>query len=513
MKTNASIQLPQSPEAIYRLLCQKESDVRADSSAQSTILAIRKLALTIDTGGLDFYQSLLLDAIAEFHQFSMTHGSRYPIFSNAVGAILNDYRSAWDIVQSTPQSGSRMFGGGFGLGGFLIGAAVSAGVNSLLDASDKTKMDKHMEAACQLWRRAVLYLTAVERIFSEESCYEVDHNETSASVPNTAFGRYDHAKAQAKAGKKTILGVAACLILVIIVSNWSTLTSRQSHDSNTRPIASPAEPETRQVEAQSKIASVARAVETPAPKHKDTITFQHSPEPNWTEREAALRQEYERTLKKPDLSKEVVLTYRTGKAFRGVVSELLDDAVILKTQNMSITLQRNLLNEQTQAHLWPPSREGQFVYATLEAEKKMYREQEAKRVTAHYDALIAPIKKTLFRLDDQIRQVETSVAGRIIQVVGEQEEGVLFDANGFSEIIYIAGLGRNHVDGDRWSGQVYHIGAQSYTTVLGASKKVHKYSTQPPRQVSEMIRKFKDTELSIRRIEEQKQRDLIRYAY
>jgi hypothetical protein len=184
MQAKVSIQLPSSPEALHRLLCQNESDIRSDSSAENTILAIRKLALTIEAGALDSYPSLLVDAMAEFHQFSIASGSRYPIFSNAIDSILNDYRSAWDIVQATPQSGSRMFGGGFGLGGFLIGAAVSAGVNAILDASDKTKMDKHMEEACQLWHRALLYLTAVERIFSEESFYEVNQRKTSESAPN-----------------------------------------------------------------------------------------------------------------------------------------------------------------------------------------------------------------------------------------------------------------------------------------------------------------------------------------
>lgn len=46
-----------------------------------------------------------------------------------------------------------------------------------------------------------------------------------------------------------------------------------------------------------------------------------------------------------------------------------------------------------------------------------------------------------------------------------------------AEPVFITGISSGYVDGQTWTGVVYPIGAYNYTTVMGASKKIKKYTT------------------------------------
>ncbi|MCG2658625.1 MAG: hypothetical protein L6437_00055 [Kiritimatiellae bacterium] len=47
----------------------------------------------------------------------------------------------------------------------------------------------------------------------------------------------------------------------------------------------------------------------------------------------------------------------------------------------------------------------------------------------------------------------------------------------WDEPVFIQGVSRGYVDGDTWTGRIYPIGTYSYTTTIGAPKKIRRYTT------------------------------------
>jgi hypothetical protein len=78
----------------------------------------------------------------------------YPVFAERLRDGLAGHRDFLNVWRSAPRTGTRFWGGGFGVAGFLVGAAISTGLNAAMDSHD-AKLGGKLETFLQMGWAAI----------------------------------------------------------------------------------------------------------------------------------------------------------------------------------------------------------------------------------------------------------------------------------------------------------------------------------------------------------------------
>jgi hypothetical protein len=507
---------------------QTRSNIQSSALAQQTMLSLHKLAATIETGFLDPYPMLLVEATANLNRFAANNSYDDSEFIALAESILHDYHTGLDILRNTPQSGSRFCGGGFGLEGFIVGAAISTGLNALLESSDDKKANASIAAASQYWQHAASLLEILEYLMQNgvlppRHTLQIRRNNRTRNTSNTENILVSNIKQAVESPQKSkwgcIVGLFFFVLLVLAIfflvlkNSKSSATQSETTPKQDAPTASQQQkisPESQQ-QAELPTSKQQTQLSDAPPTPNELPSFTPPIEPDWDSRRLSLALEYERKVPKPYLSKEIVVCLKNGSSYEGMVIERQEYSIVLKTANLKMTLEKKMLDDKTQQLLWPSLDKTKYVNERISLEREAYlkmlkqaKNEARDKLKEFYDEKLAQLKNELASCQVDIAGATRIVSGHIIQVVGLLGQDVLFDAKEYTEPIYIEGLGENHADGDRWNGNIYYTGATSYATVLGASKNVRRYSLNPSKELSGLMVKGDILKKTISNIQSQK---------
>jgi 3D (Asp-Asp-Asp) domain-containing protein len=233
-------------------------------------------------------------------------------------------------------------------------------------------------------------------------------------------------------------------------------------------------------------------------------TLKKPPEPDWNERNAYWSAHYDKTVEQPVLGTHITVKLSTGVTKAGVLSVLTPDAVTLTSGRAELSLERRLLDDQSQRHLWPDAFRRVYVLQQIYPEKKRY----AALLATAYDDVIRDLEKLS---EDLVKTTE----GKVMQVSGKVSQVIDDDAlvflQGYDQPVYVEGIGSSVVDGSIWNGTIFFSGTKTYVSVLGASKKVIKCTINPPIELIRNIKQLDVVQKEIASLKGMKQIDLTKY--
>ena len=129
--------------ACYAIIMSQESGIAHDPLAGRALDALRQLQAGVEVGlTCESYATLIAQASPPINDFVSMRANVYPVFAERLRDGLAGHRDALAVWRSARTTTPRFWGGGFGVAGFLLGAAISTGLNSVMDASDGARSGK-----------------------------------------------------------------------------------------------------------------------------------------------------------------------------------------------------------------------------------------------------------------------------------------------------------------------------------------------------------------------------------
>ena len=138
--------------ACYAIIMSQESGIAHDPLAERALDAVKQLQAGIEVGlTCESYAALIAQASPPINDFVRMRAPVYPLFAGRLRDGLAGHYDALTVWRSAPRTGTRFWGGGFGVAGFLVGAAISTGLNAVMDSHD-AKLGGKLETFLQmLW--------------------------------------------------------------------------------------------------------------------------------------------------------------------------------------------------------------------------------------------------------------------------------------------------------------------------------------------------------------------------
>jgi DNA-directed RNA polymerase subunit RPC12/RpoP len=128
--------------ASYEIIVNEETGVRGDIIARKALDALRQLQASADVGlTCEAYAAVIAQASSPIGDFLRMRADTYPIFAERLQDTFQAHQDMLVVWRSTLATTTRFWGGGFGVTGFLIGAAISSGLNAAMDARDAKRGD------------------------------------------------------------------------------------------------------------------------------------------------------------------------------------------------------------------------------------------------------------------------------------------------------------------------------------------------------------------------------------
>lgn len=114
-----------------------ELEARNDPLVGRALAALRLVQANAAVGvSLDRYSASVADAWLAIDDLVSARDTQYPVCIAWLVSAFGNYRNALNLWGQTTRSTTQFMGGGFGVEGFLIGAAISTGLNAMIDATD-----------------------------------------------------------------------------------------------------------------------------------------------------------------------------------------------------------------------------------------------------------------------------------------------------------------------------------------------------------------------------------------
>ncbi len=136
---------------------------------------------------------------------------------------------------------------------------------------------------------------------------------------------------------------------------------------------------------------------------------------------------------------------------------------------------------------------------------KQVREQDGRKYLEQLEAALLTMEDKLKKYHKELGIRQMLFKGKILQVLGNDSLAISDSggSDGEGESLYIEGVGANVVDDSRWTGTIYFRGTKEYTTVLGAPKKVWRYSVFAPPDLAAVAKNVDTTEMNVRKLKEE----------
>lgn len=452
------------------------------SSALELIDAIQPLITAADTGILDTYPALLVSANVNYAAYLDTVEGQDPHVIQIARQILDDARTGWSLIESIPHSGSRFIGGGFGLDGFLVGAAVSSGLNALLDGQERSSAKREIAKAKLLWERASHAFQMLKRHVSGGETPQIPLL-PAASPPRKPLKR------MAGCATKLLLAflfLVVALAVIGIIKENRDLPSRQPR----RPSA-------------------------PAPK-----TARASPRPqkpsqprdlllrDWDALRSSLNAEYDSFYAAPPPA-EVEISLLSGAKYKGHVTVRDDSSITITLSNRpdSLKIPRLSCDSATRQKLWPLPARDVFVRQKIDSEFAAIRFTIEQQYNPKIDKIAFEIAA---RNKELANASPRRLVGRVLQVV-DSSSLLLIDDDYHTFHIVNVDTSRS-ADGDRVSVNGYYVGMFSYVTAMGSQATVRSYSTRQPQHLSSIASEIADLKRQIEKLAQEKGTALGLYA-
>jgi DNA-directed RNA polymerase subunit RPC12/RpoP len=146
--------LRSSLERAYGVITTDEIGVERDPLMLQALTALRQIQANVDVGvGCESYALLIAQASLPVNDFVRRNGSRFPISAGCLQAALSLHQQAVSTWRSVPTGGTRFWGGGFGVGGFLLGAAISTGLNAMMESGEAKESQRFNSWLRSIWVR------------------------------------------------------------------------------------------------------------------------------------------------------------------------------------------------------------------------------------------------------------------------------------------------------------------------------------------------------------------------
>jgi DNA-directed RNA polymerase subunit RPC12/RpoP len=141
--------------ACYAIIISQESGIAHDPLAGRALDALRQLQAGVEVGlTCESYAALIAQASPPINDFVRMRADVYPVFAERLRDGLAGHRDFLNVWRSAPRTGTRFWGGGFGVAGFLVGAAISTGLNAAMDSHD-AKLGGKLETFLQMGWAAI----------------------------------------------------------------------------------------------------------------------------------------------------------------------------------------------------------------------------------------------------------------------------------------------------------------------------------------------------------------------
>jgi predicted Zn finger-like uncharacterized protein len=113
-----------------------ELEGRNDPLVRQSLAALRLVQANAAVGvSLDRYSASIADAWLAIDDL-VARDSQYPVCIAWLVSAFGNYRNALNLWGQATRNTTQFMGGGFGVSGFLIGAAISTGLNAMMDVAD-----------------------------------------------------------------------------------------------------------------------------------------------------------------------------------------------------------------------------------------------------------------------------------------------------------------------------------------------------------------------------------------
>ena len=114
-----------------------ELEGRNDPWVGRALAALRLVQANAAVGvSLDRYSASVADAWLALDDLVAANDTQYPICIAWLVSAFGNYRNALNQWGQATRNTTQFMGGGFGVTGFLIGAAISTGLNAMMDVAD-----------------------------------------------------------------------------------------------------------------------------------------------------------------------------------------------------------------------------------------------------------------------------------------------------------------------------------------------------------------------------------------
>ena len=208
-------------------------------------------------------------------------------------------------------------------------------------------------------------------------------------------------------------------------------------------------------------------------------------QPDWDSLQNTWKQEYSNKFQPTTIGNEYDVLLLTGQRLRAKLLSVERDSITMQRGSRQASFPRDKLDMRSRARFF------QRDYADYCATKRLEKEQRKHELEKDYSQ-----RRQMGRLANEY----ASVAGRlqssrlhaflkVSQVLGESS---LCYMDGHEQPIIVHGIGKNLVDGDSWRGTIHPAGMQTYTTVMGASKKVRAYTIIPPDSIPVLKKRLEE---------------------
>jgi len=124
-------------EACYELITTSEIEVCNEPVARQALAALRQIQASVQVGVTCENYALVIGQVSlPVNDFVGGFGRQFPACTKIFSVALFYHQQLLSVWRSLPTSGARFWGGGFGVVGFLVGAAISTGLNTVIGAGE-----------------------------------------------------------------------------------------------------------------------------------------------------------------------------------------------------------------------------------------------------------------------------------------------------------------------------------------------------------------------------------------
>jgi len=166
---DVSLRFSSGMAALYEGITNEETGLRYDPLAHKALDALRQVQANVEVGlTCETYAALIAQASLPVGDFVRMHADEYPNYAEGLRDVLLTHSDTLAVWRSVPTTTTRFGGGGFGIVGFLVGLAMSTGLNAGMDASDAKRNDLLMAALQKCWA-----VTAAETKMLEDAMDDI----------------------------------------------------------------------------------------------------------------------------------------------------------------------------------------------------------------------------------------------------------------------------------------------------------------------------------------------------